>query len=509
MKEQKRNSKGSELQGHNLSLTAKEKLSEDDVEAYKHWLIDRSLEDSFEIRVLIMEEAREETSGFTKRRFDGPLPGEKNGFQGNRVRGRTFTTRSKPRSCVVDTCKQNHPPWVCEAFKELIGIANRCFRCLAAGHHSRECPNVKRCGVDRYLSTNHSSYLHESTHHHLTDRSQGQLNMNASPFRPEEQPNLEPRTLQATGVSIRDQAPVTSNLNPREQTHNTSHVEHVSLMILPAMINNGNKELRVNVMLDPCSASSYVSEDATEKLELQGQELNLTIAGTGRTEVKTQSRRVDLTVTNLDGKFSSPLQAHVLCNIAGDTPAIRWSDLKDKWPHLHQVPFESVSKRCQIDVMIGSDHPVFHHVLKEVCGDQPNDPVARLTNLGWVCFGPTLVEEFRRNPPSHFTRTYHSSQVNKPPPPDDILRAFWELESLGIVDKPEQQMTAEEKAAVAQVSKTLEVRNGRYRIGIPWKEGEPKLTNNYEAQRLWKPTMRSFKITRKKTTFVKYPNLKL
>ena len=131
--------------------------------------------------------------------------------------------------------------------------------------------------------------------------------------------------------------------------------------------------------------------------------------------------------------------------------------------------------------MIGSHHPVFHHVLKEACGDQLNDPVARLTNLGWVCFGPTLVEEFRRNTHSHFTCTYRSSQVNKPPPPDDILRAFWELESLGIMDKPEQRMTAEERAAGAQVSKTLEIRNGLYRIGIPWKESEPKLTNNYEV----------------------------
>ena len=209
-------------------------------------------------------------------------------------------------------------------------------------------------------------------------------------------------------------------------------------MILPAMISNGNKELWVNVMLDPCSTSSYISEDAAEELELQGQELNLTIAGTGRTEVKAQSRRVNLTVTNLDGKFSNPLQAHVLCNIAGDTPAILWSDLKNKWPHLHQVPFESVSKRRQIDVMIGSEHPVFHRLLKEACGDQPNDPIERLTNLSWVCFGPTLVEEFRRNTHSRFKCTYCSSQVNKPPPPDDILHAFWELESLGIVDKTEQ-----------------------------------------------------------------------
>ena len=135
-------------------------------------------------------------------------------------------------------------------------------------------------------------------------------------------------------------------------------------------------------MLDPCSTSSYISEEAAKELELHGEELNLTIAGTGGVEVKTCSRRVELTVTNLDGTFSSLLQALVLDNIAGDTPAIRWSELKDKWPHLRQVPFESVSRRRQIDIMVGSDHPVFHHALKEACGDQPNDPIARLTNLG-------------------------------------------------------------------------------------------------------------------------------
>jgi len=39
-------------------------------------------------------------------------------------------------------------------------------------------------------------------------------------------------------------------------------------MILPALITNGDKELTVNVMLDPCSTSSYISEDAAEELGL-------------------------------------------------------------------------------------------------------------------------------------------------------------------------------------------------------------------------------------------------
>ena len=186
-------------------------------------------------------------------------------------------------------------------------------------------------------------------------------------------------------------------------------------------------------------------------------------------------------VRNVDATFSSPLQAHVLNNIAGDTPAIPWSELKDKWPHLRQVLFKSVSRRRQIDVMIGSDHPVFHHVLKEACGNLANDPVARLTNLGWVCFGPTLVEEFRRHSRSHSTRTYRSSLIREQPPPDDVLRKFWELESSGIKDKTGQALTPEEQAAVGQVSETLMFENGRYSIGIPWRDGEPKLENNYEV----------------------------
>ena len=49
------------------------------------------------------------------------------------------------------------------------------------------------------------------------------------------------------------------------------------------------------------------------------------------------------------------------------------------------------------------------------------------------------------------------------------------------MDKPEQRMTAEERVSVAWVSETLEVKKGWYRIEVPWKKGEPKLTNNCEV----------------------------
>ena len=63
----------------------------------------------------------------------------------------------------------------------------------------------------------------------------------------------------------------------QERTHKTSKIDNVSLMVLPAFISDGRKKLKVNVMLDPCLTSSYISERAAGELELHGQSLHLTI----------------------------------------------------------------------------------------------------------------------------------------------------------------------------------------------------------------------------------------
>ena len=238
-----------ELQGQNLNLAAKEKLSEEDIQSYKYFLIDRALEDNFEslvewveLRVQIMEKAKEETSG----------------LRGDRTRARGFTTRSQAKSCIVDTCKIDHPPWVCKAFKELpvlkrrklISSTGRCYRYLAAGDHSKKCPNAKRCGVNGCTSTSHSSYLHDNTLGKTGHWSHDQLRSDAPPFRPLEQPRSGVGASNGTGTSANGSVSERQQ-NPREQTYNTRHTERVSLMIFPALISSGNKELRVNVMLDP------------------------------------------------------------------------------------------------------------------------------------------------------------------------------------------------------------------------------------------------------------------
>ena len=218
---------------------------------------------------------------------------------------------------------------------------------MQLGHRKINCPNVRRCRLNGCTSDEHSRYLHENAQEVHKDGSA--------------QPEVEQRRNDehSNGTGSQDQ---TRNEN---RTHTTQQADHVSLMVLPAVIRNGNKSLTVNVMLDNCSTGSYVSEAAAEELMLQGKSQQLTISGTGGSEVKKSSRQVEVTVASVDNKFSASLQANVLDNIAGDTPAFEWSTLKTNWSHLQSIPFKKVAKREQIDVLIGSDSPIFHHILQE------------------------------------------------------------------------------------------------------------------------------------------------
>ena len=120
-------------------------------------------------------------------------------------------------------------------------------------------------------------------------------------------------------------------------------------------------------------------------------------------------------------------------------------------------------------------------VSKEIPGGKSNDPIGHLTNLGWVCFGPTLLENFRSDSHSYFSRTYRSQVANRSQLPDDAICRFWELDAIGIKDDTCPCPMTAEKAAVEKVSGTLKFAEGRYEIGIPWKDDEPKFADNYEA----------------------------
>ncbi|XP_028410510.1 uncharacterized protein LOC114533211 [Dendronephthya gigantea] len=305
------------LQDKSLNLLAKEKLCEYDIQVYKFWLMDHSRDDCFEsfvdwieLKVEVMEEAQEEA--------DVAQKSEKTDHrqQVKQQKARGFNTRNTSRGCVVSSCKEDHPPWVCGTFralpvpkrKELITKAGRCYSCLATGHLSKNCTRPRRCGVEGCSSDRHSRYLHESTSIE-NDDSKKELRPDLPEFVPQQQQSRSQKRVHQTDQMNSVNEPINGQGN-QQRTHKTRNADNVSLMVLPAIISNRQRKLKVNVMLDSCSTSSYITEAAASELELHGQPISLTIVGTGGTEVQKQSSCVNLTVSNLEGTFEACFGQH-------------------------------------------------------------------------------------------------------------------------------------------------------------------------------------------------------
>ena len=59
------------------------------------------------------------------------------------------------------------------------------------------------------------------------------------------------------------------------------------------------------------------------------------------------------------------------------------------------------------------------------------------------------------------------------------LKQFWELESIGIVDKGDAHMFLEEEESVRQFNKVLKFDGERYEVPLLWKGAAPPLRSNY------------------------------
>lgn len=243
------------------------------------------------------------------------------------------------------------------------------------------------------------------------------------------------------------------------RTHTTSHTEHVSLMVLPALVSNGQMSLKVK-LLDPCSTGWYVSEAAEEELALHGQLQTLGIAGTWGAEVTKRSCRVEL--TDLPALRQTNLEANVLNNITSDMPAVQCQMVPFK-----SDPFQRVTKWQQIDVLIGSDHPLFHHMLQDICGNGPHSKTDKPTwslGLFWTDISGRFSSQ---NQVSVYSQSYRTSHIRNGESVDDLLRSR--------ACKPGIH-TWDEKVAFDHAKKTKQKKDGTR----PVRQGEPSFNENYE-----------------------------
>ena len=238
------------------------------------------------------------------------------------------------------------------------------------------------------------------------------------------------------------------------------------------------------------SHRSYVTQDLARKLQLKEegeQDIHLVTFGS-TTPKKVSTKYTTLNVKLKNGKYLQ-ITVNIVPVISGE---LQRRPLKHLWSdHVQDIvgsvdladviPTESNS--APIELLIGNDY-----YLDIVHGEKitVQEGLYLLSSrLGWILSGRIQESYETENEPNmlilscgnNINRTEVFSSIDASLPPSPELEDFWNVESIGIIDK---ESKSNDDIALKRFRSTLKFDNGRYEVTWPWKEDEPDLPTNKE-----------------------------
>ena len=439
-----------ELGTGSLYVKLQRKLPETMLTNYHRWLYEN---DKFESVVtlrdwVIMEAEFHIIAAETIKGISGAVddPGKQKGRS-------MHTNRDKDTKRKCRICDESHGAWACSVFKsldasrrwQLAKEKKLCYCCLADNHMSKECPRRRLCPMENCKS-HHHKLLHDDNFQHKEKK---------------EEDKKSADSVEKTELP--------------KATHFSNKPMEMSLRTVPVVLKHGNSRIIVNALLDDGSTESYINGDVTAQLGAPVGEVRRINVNVLNGHVETfETVPTSVTLESLDGKIKIPFTATTTDKVTGSLKAIEWNKHKERWKHLKDLMFPTPAKKNFVDVLIGLDYGNLHSSLEEKIG-KIGEPVARLTPLGWTCIGCPMESLTCKELRTFFTRTNETTfdDVNR------ALRKFWEIENSG-VSETATQMSLEEKSALHLVKESLTWVDGKYEVGIPWKDEKvPELNNNY------------------------------
>ena len=233
--------------------------------------------------------------------------------------------------------------------------------------------------------------------------------------------------------------------------------------------------ITIRIMLDGGSQRSYVTQRVRETLGLEPEGVEQVQINTFGSE-STTLQTVEMTKFAISLKTGSPVHVMfstvpLICEPLSCQPI---AYTKEKYGHLANLDladFSRVGDELQIDALIGSDHYWQLVIGKVIQGE--SGPIAIHTHLGWVLSGPVCGTTEQTSParlPTSYLMHVNATHLSDALPHlSSQLKAFWELESLGI---------KQEESVHGNFKKTIMFKNGRYEVNLPWKSTQVRLPSN-------------------------------
>ena len=486
-----------ELQDGSLYTKLQRKLPESLLARYHRWVFENSATGSvLTLRTWVIQESEFQTvatetvhglTGQSSNQASQPF------YRNNNQRaffGETTEEGRRGKSIECQLCKEPHRIWNCQHFADksvterwnLAKLFQLCYRCLGEWHVGKKCPRSRQCGYEGCQELHHrllhrQRYQSEITEqppssYHDTELKGLRNKYNKEPY--SNRPEMD--TLLTTSVTY-----VTEGKGQSQQTSMTAtddyRPDYIALRTIPVILRNGDRSLKVNALLDDGSTKSYINADVAAELGLQGKTEKVMVNVLNGQVETFESKPVEFQLESMNGSVNMTVNAYTANRVTGDMRVFDWNKCKSRWPYLKNIDFPHSTKREIVDLLIGLDCAYLHSTLEEVRG-KPSEPIARLTPLGWTCVGNPGQRDGSMLQ-TNFASTFFVKDQSSLETLNANLKKFWEFEEEPLMHEP-PVIRLEEKLALQTAEHSINYENQMYRVGVPWKERQPVLPNNYD-----------------------------
>ena len=274
-------------------------------------------------------------------------------------------------------------------------------------------------------------------------------------------------------LSHHDQPTSTDNQVPSEAVINTvnndmRHHGNALLQVIVVNISNKNHTVTVNALLDSGADSTIIDKEVATALRLQGINCQLNLSSAISATKTLPSKLVSFLLSS--SSHPNPIKLSnvwVVDDLNIPFSKVSFNLTKKRLSHIQDLPLLTDSNK--ISLIIGADMPEFHLHLEYRHGN-PGEPIGIKTKLGWVLFGGkgrqkhALINKLSASPTETLT---------------DLVEKFWEVESYSTESPLDPRLLSkDEKRALEILEQTTTKKQGKYEVGILWKDDNPSLPNN-------------------------------
>ena len=352
------------------------------------------------------------------------------------------TSKSKASNRVCNVCnKQGHSTASCfkltrasmAARRDKLKTHNLCYRCLSADHFASDCrATCRKCS---------------GSHHFLLCEGK---------FDGPKKRDGEGQAKVSGGVSGGVSEGVAC-----------MSFQHLSVMLQTAdvpVIGRSGKTVMARVLLDTGSDRTYVSThlaDAVRPEWVRADEVSVSAFGSNSSSSMGSRNVYHMKLQGINSISSiEAVSIPSICSLL-QRRRVAQSVLSGLEPLAADY---STDRSVRVDILLGLDN--YWRFVQPGIKLLQNGLVAQKTLFGWILSGcaPSPVDTHSSSSMQLLTLTDLSQ---------DHLRRFWELDEIGVRERDETI-----HPCVSRFQDTVDFRNGRYVVALPWKKNRPDLLDN-------------------------------